>query len=329
MVIPCKGSFGQPTNDTTVTTSATTTSTQSEFTTSSTTSSSAGGTSSVFEPGRFGVCPEGKVCADTTFVVTGSCLVCGVDLLRLGLLIPSLQRSATLLAILSITESVGTYLFLFGLLKYAPVNGVVFIFGYRIVGVLRRLIEVCRSKPPKDVYFRKKHYSKDDLDRSKVLEAVSVYTDVNNSFLSCVAIFLVQIILYMYVVIDVWYQYPIVEEQERNFFLGACVGTVLRLELEGSFFSEEFIPFWCPFFKAKGFEGCIRNAAGLRFIMSVVVNEVFANAVVGLLPAILMGSSSNMEFVKDATCFAFISQLDNYATGPTVVELDKEDGNSC
>lgn len=48
----------------------------------------------------------------------------------------------------------------------------------------------------------------------------------------------------------------------------------------------------------------------LRVFMSWLVNSLFANIIVLMLPIILMDSEDGVEFVKDATSVMFIAELD-------------------
>lgn len=295
------GSFGQQMNDTRLTTSTTATATWSETTTSSAGVIDVASTSSVFVPGNM----DGVMEPDPAIIVGFFSLAICEGLRFWGSVLDKF-RSPTRRACMLITESACTNLVLFGVLKQHPASAVLIVFLFRISSILH-LLRICRCLSGSIEV---------DIEDPDKLTAVSVYTDMNNSLLNCVAIFLVQIMLYIYVVMEVWYQYPMVEEQEWKFYLGACVGTVLRLQFHEAFADEEISPFWVPFFEYHG------NWYGtVRFIMSFLVNEVMANGVVSLLPALLMASSSNLEFVKDATAFVFISQLDNYATGPRPVDF--------
>ena len=155
--------------------------------------------------------------------------------------------------------------------------------------------------------------------RIQRLVPVSVYTDLNGNILECLAMFSVQLMLFCFVALtvlgqdkldmDLWMNTgkPFVDEQLFFYVCGALVSVVLQIRGH-SFIHNELLPFWEPYFEEFADSD---HWPRFRLFCSLLVNHVFSEVVLTLLPVILMNSENLMEFVKDATCVAFISEMDN------------------
>ena len=122
----------------------------------------------------------------------------------------------------------------------------------------------------------------------------------------------VQLMLYLLVVGAVYNQDKVEEftfQQYVFFVCGALVSTVLRVR-EHTFYHTEYKPFWEPYCE-EFWEQKHCGRFCYRLICSLLANQIFSQAVLILLPVVLMNAPDLMEFVKDATCVAFISQMDN------------------
>eukprot|EP00434_Breviolum_minutum_P012984 symbB.v1.2.011447.t1/scaffold762.1/size178242/8 len=118
-----------------------------------------------------------------------------------------------------------------------------------------------------------------------------------------------KVALYLMLLLSVYDQEPLeFSEQEVLFFVvGGFIGGVIRIH-QGAFHSVEWRPFWREYFVHV--EKDNEHYPYRRMILSWLVNELFAQAIVLLLPAILTASSDRVEFVKDATAVLFIAELD-------------------
>ncbi|CAK9025865.1 Uncharacterized protein SCF082_LOCUS17262 [Durusdinium trenchii] len=120
----------------------------------------------------------------------------------------------------------------------------------------------------------------------------------------------VQLMLYCLVAMTVFGLDKVEDFTDQQVFFymcGALVSTVLRIRAH-SFEHSEYLPFWEPYFQ-EFFNS--DHWPKLRLFCSLLVNEFLSQSVLILLPLILMESTDLMEFVKDATCVAFISEMDN------------------
>eukprot|EP00929_Paragymnodinium_shiwhaense_P121080 TRINITY_DN9319_c0_g1_i2.p1 TRINITY_DN9319_c0_g1~~TRINITY_DN9319_c0_g1_i2.p1 ORF type:complete len:333 (+),score=34.96 TRINITY_DN9319_c0_g1_i2:95-1093(+) len=63
----------------------------------------------------------------------------------------------------------------------------------------------------------------------------------------------------------------------------------------------------------------------LRSIMSFLANMIYSKALVLTLPTVLMGSSSGIDFVKDAFAVTFISTLDSKESCNYIIAPEEED----
>lgn len=118
--------------------------------------------------------------------------------------------------------------------------------------------------------------------------------------------------LYLLVVGAVYNQDKVEEftfQQVVFYVCGAFVSAVLRVR-EHTFYHAEYKPFWEPYCE-EFWEQKHCGRFCYRLICSLLANQIFSQTVLFLLPVILMNAPDLMEFVKDATCVAFISQMDN------------------
>lgn len=196
-------------------------------------------------------------------------------------------------------ESAGHFFLLFAMLKHSPQFALVFVLLYFLLYSLR----FCLCSVPRPAKF--KHLK---------LQPVSVYTDLEaGNIIECFAMLGGQIMLYCLVALTVYDQDNMegfTDQQVFFFCAGALASAVLRTR-EHSFLENEWKPFWKPYFE-EFYHQYSDHWPRLRLCWSVLVNEVFAQMVLILLPVVLMNAPDLMEFVKDATCVAFISHLDNF-----------------
>jgi len=223
----------------------------------------------------------------------------------------------------SMWESCSVYTLVYGTLKHSPAFAMSLVIGY---SSFRALLMVFINAYDVGMYQEKKLKEKD------AIEPVSVYTDIHQgAALHCVAVFTVQVMLYLFMLLTVYSQQKYDEDMYLEhegrpttlYVCGAIISTVVRSQDEGFLFGE-CRPFWQPYFCCDGFENEKKQhcqcVVYLRLLMSVIVNEILANAALFLLPTILMVAPDYMEFVKDATCIMFISKLD---TLPAIEEDQK------
>jgi biopolymer transport protein ExbB/TolQ len=149
--------------------------------------------------------------------------------------------------------------------------------------------------------------------KKKELKPVSVYTDLEaGNPVEYLTVLFVQLMLYLLVAGAVYNQDKVKEFtfQHLVFYVGgALVSSVLRAR-EHSFYHTEYKPFWEPYCE-ECWEPKRKLNFRFRLFCSLLANEIFSQAVLILLPVVLMNAPDLMEFVKDATCVAFISQMDN------------------
>lgn len=201
-------------------------------------------------------------------------------------------------SVVTMWESASLYLIMYSSLKHSPsfaaVFGLCFTCLRSAMVFLFEASDSDRKKDPKNVN----------------LQPVSVYTDlkVANCFDYC-GVFAIQIALYLMLLLSVFDQEALeFNDQEVLFFVvGGFIGGVIRIH-QGAFHSVEWKPFWREYFLHV--EKDDHHYPYRRMILSWLVNELFAQATVLLLPAILTASSDRVEFVKDATAVLFIAELD-------------------
>ena len=211
------------------------------------------------------------------------------------------QITKLVLTLSSLWESAALFVLLHSTLKYSPAIAVVEAFCYSLY---QGTVVFLRHKPKVQAEAKRKH-----------LQPVSVYTDLHvGNVIECLTVFVLQVMLYMFLLLTVYHQEKLIEEEitEQQFFMYVCgsiVGIVLRLR-EPSFLAAEWEPFWRPYFCEEGFQRR-HHFARARCFMSWLANEAFARTIFFLLPVILMYSPDLLEFVKDATCIVFIAHLDD------------------
>ena len=144
----------------------------------------------------------------------------------------------------------------------------------------------------------------------------------------CLAVFSVQIMLYIYVVESVYSREPIPHDDEATakYLAGALFGLVM-LAQHGALMTLEGSDFWIPYIWHYAPCKPIVSLLGLtlRIVMSWMVNQFFAEMAFIMLPVVLLDSSNSLEFVKDATCILFIAGLEQAELAPIEKPEDIED----
>lgn len=206
------------------------------------------------------------------------------------------------MAMKSLVESCGLFMWVYAMLKHSPQLILLQVVGYLTFFSSWFVFVLCCTP-------RKK---KEEL-KKKELKPVSVYTDLQvGNFLESITMLFVQLMLYLLVAGAVYNQDKIEEFTFQKYVFygcGAFVSTVLRVR-EHSFYHTEYKPFWEPYCE-EFWEPKDKCSFWYRLIFSLLANQIFSQAVLILLPVVLMNAPDLMEFVKDATCVAFISQMDN------------------
>lgn len=212
-----------------------------------------------------------------------------------------LYDEKTIESVVTMWESASLYLIMYSSLKHSPSFAAIFGLCFTC---LRSAIVFFFELGNKVQEMKKK------VPTNVNLQPVSVYTDlkVANCFDYC-GVFAIQVALYLMLLLSVYDQEPLeFSEQEVLFFVvGGFIGGVIRIH-QGAFHSVEWRPFWREYFVHV--EKDNEHYPYRRMILSWLVNELFAQAIVLLLPAILTASSDRVEFVKDATAVLFIAELD-------------------
>ena len=193
-------------------------------------------------------------------------------------------------------ESASLYLVIYSAVKHSPVVAATFGIGFTCLrSALATLVWDGGPAAKKE----------------KCLIPVSVYTNLQvKNFIQCGGVFAIQVALYMMLLLWVFEQEPLRSEDDTKvmfYIVGAFIGTVIRIH-HGAFHSVEWAPFWHHYFN-----GGFRDKGHypfLRLFLSWLVNELFAQTTILMLPVILTESSDRVEFVKDATAVLFISELD-------------------
>ena len=211
------------------------------------------------------------------------------------------QATKMMLTLATLWESAALFILFYSTLKHSPAIAVLEAFVYSLY---QGGLALLQHKPKEQ----------SESEQRKHLQPVSVYTDLHvGNFFECVTVFVLQVMLYMFLLLTVYHQEKLIEEEitEQQLFMYVCgsvVGLVLRLR-EQSFLAAEWEPFWHPYF----YEDFRRphHFAKVRCFMSWLANEAFARTIFFLLPVILMYSPDLLEFVKDATCIVFIAHLDD------------------
>jgi len=211
------------------------------------------------------------------------------------------QATKMMLTLATLWESAALFILFYSTLKHSPAIAVLEAFIYSLY---QGGVALLQHKPKEQ----------SESEQRKHLQPVSVYTDLHvGNFFECVTVFVLQVMLYMFLLLTVYHQEKLIEEEitEQQLFMyicGSVVGLVLRLR-EQSFLAAEWEPFWHPYF----YEDFRRphHFAKVRCFMSWLANEAFARTIFFLLPVILMYSPDLLEFVKDATCIVFIAHLDD------------------
>lgn len=161
----------------------------------------------------------------------------------------------------------------------------------------------------------------------ETLAPVSVYTDLRTgTTFEYLGVFGIQVTLYMMLMLSVVDQPALTgnEDEKVSFFIiGSFIGTVMRSQ-QGAFFSIEWRPFWKRYF-TEGFRDTVWHYPLRRIFLSWLVNELFAQTTLLMLPLILIGSSDRVEFVKDATAVLFIAELDKLESVTVKQEILKRD----
>ena len=171
--------------------------------------------------------------------------------------------------------------------------------------------------------------AKNGVTEIPTLRPVSVYTDLATGQLDeCLAVFSVQIMLYIYVVESVYSREPITHDDEATakYLAGALFGLVMRTQ-HGALMTVEGSDFWIPYIWHYSRCKPIVSPLGLtlRIVMSWMVNQFFAEMAFIMLPVVLLDSSNSLEFVKDATCILFIAGLEQAELAPIEKPEDIED----
>ncbi|CAE7705290.1 unnamed protein product [Symbiodinium necroappetens] len=211
------------------------------------------------------------------------------------------QATKMMLTLATLWESAALFILFYSTLKHSPAIAVLEAFVYSLY---QGGLALLQHKPKEQ----------SESEQRKHLQPVSVYTDLHvGNFFECVTVFVLQVMLYMFLLLTVYHQEKLIEKEitEQQLFMYVCgsvVGLVLRLR-EQSFLAAEWEPFWHPYF----YEDFRRphHFAKVRCFMSWLANEAFARTIFFLLPVILMYSPDLLEFVKDATCIVFIAHLDD------------------
>mmetsp|Transcript_71291 Transcript_71291/g.167007 ORF Transcript_71291/g.167007 Transcript_71291/m.167007 type:complete len:323 (-) Transcript_71291:166-1134(-) len=204
----------------------------------------------------------------------------------------------------------GAYIFLFqyGCLKHSVTFAAILVLVYSLIRSSFHVVVGIRCAK-KDM---EKQVDNDEL------QPVSVYTDMEaGTFLKCVAVFVLQMLLY--VMLFRWINsQPVIDPETTEevvtwyFIAGAIVSTVSRT-MSAGFVSGELLPFWAVYFYAHGGKyHRSHHYPKMRFFMSWLVNSYLNHAIFLMLPLVVMISDNDMEFVKDATAVLFISQLDSF-----------------
>ena len=211
------------------------------------------------------------------------------------------QATKMMLTLATLWESAALFILFYSTLKHSPAIAVLEAFIYSLY---QGGVALLRHKPKEQ----------SESEQRKHLQPVSVYTDLHvGNFFECVTVFVLQVMLYMFLLLTVYHQEKLSEEEitEQQLFMYVCgsvVGLVLRLR-EQSFLEAEWEPFWHPYFYEDFWRP--HHFAKVRCFMSWLANEAFARTIFFLLPVILMYSPDLLEFVKDATCIVFIAHLDD------------------
>ena len=212
------------------------------------------------------------------------------------------QNHSNARSVISFVESCALFLWVLAMLKHSP-QSVVFEVVIYFTFVSFLIIVQLRNRKLKDPEKLKK----------KELKPVSVYTDLEaGNPVEYLAVLFVQLMLYLLVAGAVYNQDKVKEftfQQIVFYVCGALVSSVLRAR-EHSFYHTEYKPFWEPYCE-ECWEPKHKLNFRFRLFCSLLANEIFSQAVLILLPVVLMNAPDLMEFVKDATCVAFISQMDN------------------
>lgn len=198
-------------------------------------------------------------------------------------------------------ESASLYLVIYSAVKHSPVVAATFGIGFTCLR--SALATLCWDGISENIGNK----------TPGCLIPVSVYTNLQvRNFIQCGGVFAIQVALYMMLMLWVFEQEPFRSEDDTKvmfYIVGAFIGTVIRIH-HGAFHSVEWAPFWHHYFKGD-FRGTGRgHYPFLRLFLSWLVNELFAQATILMLPVILTESSDRVEFVKDATAVLFISELD-------------------
>ena len=219
-------------------------------------------------------------------------------------------------------DTCAAYLLIFSAIKYSPRLAVICAFvctsllsGARVAYHFL----APRMRLPGFVGRFNEMVDKQNKMENKGLSPVSVYTDLEMSnFFQYGSVFAIQGFLYWVLaqfVLDQELRVHESHEERWKYAWGAVIGTVIRITLE-SFYTKEFLPFWKPLLTCDDFQKCreIRHTYPLvimRCVLSWWINDVCAQAILWLLPIILINSSDRLEFVKDATAVLFIELLDD------------------
>ena len=151
-----------------------------------------------------------------------------------------------------------------------------------------------------------------ELDNVEELEPVSVYSDFEGSgLLDCTTVFVLQVMLYVVLLLSV-VQQPSprdqISDRQVMFYVGGAIISIV-MQLRGETFKKvEWKPFWRHYFY-QGFQKA-EHWSRVRISMSWLVNQVFAQTTMLMVPVILMEAGDYMDFVKDATSILFIAELD-------------------
>ena len=202
----------------------------------------------------------------------------------------------------SFVESCALFMWVFAMLKHSPQSVVFEVVTYFILVSFSVVVQLWNRKLKIPEQLKKKE-----------LKPVSVYTDLEaGNPVEYLTVLFVQLMLYLLVAGAVYNQDKVKEFtfQQLVFYVGgALVSSVVRAR-EHSFYHTEYKPFWEPYCE-ECWEPKRKLNFRFRLFCSLLANEIFSQAVLILLPVVLMNAPDLMEFVKDATCVAFISQMDN------------------
>ena len=214
-------------------------------------------------------------------------------------------------------ESVSLYLLIYAAQKHSPLFTVIFGAAYVVLRSFLLLLLFRKTAP----------FDELNTTEETSLAPVSVYTDLRTgTTFEYMGVFGIQVTLYMMLMLSVVDQPALTGKEDEKvwfFIIGSFIGTVMRSQ-QGAFHSIEWVPFWKRYFN-EGFKDKEYHFPWRRIFLSWLVNELFAQTTLLMLPLILIGSSDRVEFVKDATAVLFIAELDKLESITVKQEIVKRE----